>query len=117
MSEALKRMRPAEIEHQKAINRLLQLGAIMASRGSKVSKTPGSTEHSPVLLSLNRLAVEEDIMMCNSVEYLLSRNEAMSIPSYLIAAPVLVPEPSVVNSIKRYLEVLTMPSLGKYSTS
>lgn len=40
-----------------------------------------------------------------------------SIPSYLMATPVLVPKPSVVNSTKRCLAELTIPSFGRYSTS
>lgn len=34
-----------------------------------------------------------------------------------MAMPVEVPAPSVVSSMKRDLEVLTRPSLGRYSTS
>lgn len=44
-------------------------------------------------------------------------NSCWSIPSYLMATPVLVPKPSVVNSTKRCLVELTIPSLGRYSTS
>lgn len=40
-----------------------------------------------------------------------------SVPSYLMATPVFVPEPSVENSTKRCLEEPAIPSFGRYSTS
>lgn len=91
-------------------------GAITASRGSEVTKKLGPTAQS-CLVSFEQDDSRGDISLCNPVEHLLPRITSTSIPSYLIAAPVLVPEPSVENSIKRYLDELTMPSLGKYSTS
>ena len=45
------------------------------------------------------------------------RKWAINLPSYLMAAPVEVNVPSVVNSTNRWRPVLSTPSLGKYSTS